>query len=111
MPGVIRFAENPAVQRDCGIGSQHRERRQVAQLQRSVSRFGLGAANPPDIVIWRFAGMGSFIHIDIAARIGAQQQQLEADADLFEQFAAARALRGQVNACLDNGHVGLENYN
>jgi len=46
--------------------------------------------------------MGCLIHCRVAARVSAQQQHLEINADLFEQFAAARALRCQVDAWLGN---------
>ena len=99
---TARLAENLAFQSDNGIGRKHRCRGKIAKPERGITRFCFGLRDASNIVIRLFIGMSRFVHGYVAARVGAHQQHLEIDTDLFEQFAAARALGSQIDAWLGN---------
>ena len=90
-----RLAEDAAAERDRGVGAEDRRRRQAARAPARVAPRELGARDALDVVA-------------AAARRRARpraprrprrrrQQQLVAHADLVEQLAPARALRGEVD--------------
>jgi hypothetical protein len=100
---VARLADDLAVEVERGVGGQHRARDDGATRDEVGAEFGLGARHALHVGFRRLAGQPVFADFRVVARRQAEQQQVEAHADLRQQFAAARASRGKVNAWIDHG--------
>jgi len=104
---VGRLGEDAPVDRNRGIGRQHRRARQAALLHAKPAAFGLGTTHPDDVVMRRFARMRVLAHLGLALGTLAKEQQVEAHADLRKEFAPAGAARGKVDAAVLGGDHSL----
>ena len=110
LPAARRLAENVAVDRDRGIRGEHRRPRQAALLQTPPAGLRLGARDALYIGARGFARQHRFIEFGISLGIVAEQQQLEAHADLRQQFAAPRAARSKIDAAVELGNHGSAKF-
>ncbi|MCY1227363.1 hypothetical protein D9M72_396280 [compost metagenome] len=102
--GVIGFAEDAAAQADRGVGGQHRRVGQGPALAAAQRGFGLQRADALHVVVRSLAGQDGFQRFGVLVVIG--KQQLVACTQLGQQFAAARALGGEVEVVVHRGRRG-----
>jgi hypothetical protein len=94
---IGRLAEDPASERHSGVRGQNRKAHQPALLQPRPSGLRLDTRNAYGVIGRRFAGERRLIEIGRALCALAQQQHLEAHADLLQQLAPSRAARCQID--------------
>jgi hypothetical protein len=86
---VRGFAEDPVAERHGRVARQHRIAHQPALPEACPTRFDLGFGHAQHIVARRLIRQRRLVEVRRPVRTFAQQQDLEADADLLEQLAAA----------------------
>ncbi len=89
------LAQDAAAQRDGGVGAQHGRGRQTTSLQARHGGFELERGDALHVARGRLVQVGGLQRLGVF--VGVRQQQLEAHAPLGEQFAAARALRREID--------------
>lgn len=98
---VVGLAEDRAIDRDGGIGNEDRRWPVAAGHAAGVRRLGLRYRHAAHIGLGRFAGAFGLQRFGVF--VGARQEQLEAYAELAQQFLAAWALRGEVDERVKRG--------
>jgi hypothetical protein len=88
---IGRLAQDQVVDHHGGIGRKQRAMRQLAQDHGLLGAVELGAGDAGDVVQRGFAGQHALVDFLVG------EHQFEIDADLAQQFAAARAFRGEID--------------
>jgi hypothetical protein len=101
---VLRLADDLAVDLHGGVGGQHRVGDQVALADAPHPGPGLGQRHAHDVILRALVRQHGLVDIRVLARHAAEHQQLEAHADLRQQFAAARAAGGEIDPGLQADH-------
>jgi hypothetical protein len=95
MVRVVGLAHDRAIERDGRICNQDGRRAMRALQAACVGRLRLCCANAQDIGVRCLAGQLGFERFSVF--IGTRQQQLEANAELLQQFLPPGTLRREIN--------------
>ncbi len=98
---VGRLAQDVATPAYRGVRGQNRMVGQGAALAAAQGGLGLERADTLHVGVGRFAGKHGFERFGVFVVIG--EQQFVGDAELRQQFAAARALGGEVEEVVGHG--------
>jgi hypothetical protein len=80
---------------------KHREAHEAPLSQARPAHLGLGFGYPLHIIDWCFAWNRGFVEIGGAPAPFAQEQDLEAHADLLEQLPAPGTSGGEIDAAVE----------
>jgi hypothetical protein len=104
---VFRLADHLAVDFHGRVGGQDGVRNQVPFANAPHAGLGLGQRHANNVFLGTLVRQYRFVDIGILARNATEHQQLEAHADLRQQFAPARAAGGEVDAGFKGDHPGF----